>query len=219
METNKLNYSIIQQYLEGKLSEKEMHELERQALDDPFLADALEGYSVSTSAAKHLSLLQRQLEERVAQQEENKNQFFFSWQRVSIAAAATLLFIAASILFWMKGTGSKENHSEQQNVEVKLSTFNNLKIVSSTGNAQPQRGWKDYQQYLNINLTEKAAAPSSQSIVVGVYLDRKGAIENVKLLSGPSSKRSDEAIRLIKEGPEWTASQLPTEVKLKLELK
>ncbi len=34
----------IQQYLEGKLSPAQMHEMERAALDDPFLAEAMEGY-------------------------------------------------------------------------------------------------------------------------------------------------------------------------------
>jgi hypothetical protein len=33
----------IEKYLKGELSPKEMHELEKKALSDPFLADALEG--------------------------------------------------------------------------------------------------------------------------------------------------------------------------------
>ena len=33
----------IQKYLKGELSAREMHELEKAALEDPFLADALEG--------------------------------------------------------------------------------------------------------------------------------------------------------------------------------
>src|ERR1700761_5964768 len=38
--------SDIQKYLKGELSAREMHELERAALEDPFLADALDGYTV-----------------------------------------------------------------------------------------------------------------------------------------------------------------------------
>ena len=64
METNKITYALISQYLGGELDEAAMHELERQALDDPFLADALEGYShAELPAGPHLSLLQKQLEE------------------------------------------------------------------------------------------------------------------------------------------------------------
>ena len=40
------HYSLadIEQYLQGKLSPAEMHELEKAAVQDPFLADAIEGY-------------------------------------------------------------------------------------------------------------------------------------------------------------------------------
>ena len=38
------SYSAIRRYLEGSMSPREMHELERAALQDPFLADAIAGY-------------------------------------------------------------------------------------------------------------------------------------------------------------------------------
>ena len=34
----------IRKYLNGELNTRAMHELERRALDDPFLADSLEGF-------------------------------------------------------------------------------------------------------------------------------------------------------------------------------
>ena len=34
----------IRKYLNGELDAAAMHELERRALDDPFLADAIEGF-------------------------------------------------------------------------------------------------------------------------------------------------------------------------------
>jgi hypothetical protein len=33
----------LQRYVQGKLSAREMHAMEKAALDDPFLADAMEG--------------------------------------------------------------------------------------------------------------------------------------------------------------------------------
>ena len=128
METNNLNYTIIQQYLEGKLSEKEMHDLERRALEDPFLAEAIEGYAASPlTAGRHLSLLQKQLEERVAQQADDKNRFYFTWQRLSVAAAAGLLFVSAGILFWMKGDKAENQlANRQKQVEVKLTPVDSL---------------------------------------------------------------------------------------------
>ena len=37
----------IQRYVQGKLSAAEMHAMEKAALDDPFLADAMEGYGLA----------------------------------------------------------------------------------------------------------------------------------------------------------------------------
>src|SRR5690606_21190432 len=50
LEENKhINYSAedIRRYLKGELSPSERHQLEKAALDDPFLADAIEGYSAA----------------------------------------------------------------------------------------------------------------------------------------------------------------------------
>ena len=41
-----INYSVedIERYLKGKMSAKEMHDMEKAALQDSFLADAIEGF-------------------------------------------------------------------------------------------------------------------------------------------------------------------------------
>lgn len=111
-----------------------MHELEKRALDDPFLADALDGYAhINRPATKQLSLLQTQLEERIAQQQENKNVFNFSWQRLSIAAAAGLLFVSASILFWIKGQKTDDQIAlNPKQVEVTLSPVDSLRAADSS---------------------------------------------------------------------------------------
>ncbi len=60
----RFNASDIQRYLQGEMSPSEMHELERSALDDPFLADAIEGYSrqyAKTSADAELVSLREKL--------------------------------------------------------------------------------------------------------------------------------------------------------------
>ncbi|WP_343744689.1 energy transducer TonB [Chitinophaga sp.] len=58
---------LIRQYLAGELDDKAMHDLERQALDDPFLADALEGYALhAPDQQAHQEDLMARLTERVA---------------------------------------------------------------------------------------------------------------------------------------------------------
>jgi len=53
----------IEQYLQGKLSPAEMHELEKAAVQDPFLADAIEGYQSSDllQAKEDLTEIQKRL--------------------------------------------------------------------------------------------------------------------------------------------------------------
>src|ERR1700759_3937126 len=54
-----INYSFedIQRYLQGKMSAAEMHDIEKAALQDPFLADAIEGFNEAdlTTAQQHLN--------------------------------------------------------------------------------------------------------------------------------------------------------------------
>ena len=101
MSTEHPDSLMINAYLEGRLNHKEMHRLEKQALNDPFLWEALEGYEYTSDSGIQLSILQRQLQERIVHLQENKKVFDFTWQRLSVAASASVLFITAGILFWM----------------------------------------------------------------------------------------------------------------------
>ncbi|HEV8507733.1 MAG TPA: TonB family protein [Chitinophagaceae bacterium] len=69
-EKNDKNYTAadIEKYHRRLLSPKEMNELERAALNDPFLADALEGYEARVGKiSSDLSELKKKLEERVSE--------------------------------------------------------------------------------------------------------------------------------------------------------
>ncbi len=91
----------IEQYLLGKLSPAEMHELEKAAVQDPFLADAIEGYQSSDllRAKEDLTkiqtrLLQEELEEPktipIASQKSN-------WWKI---AAVIILLAGIGTLGW-----------------------------------------------------------------------------------------------------------------------
>src|SRR5687768_11344992 len=60
----------IQRYVQGKLSAREMHAMEKAALDDPFLADAIEGMQQAfadhneTAVTGQLQELQQQFHTR-----------------------------------------------------------------------------------------------------------------------------------------------------------
>ncbi|HET9746601.1 MAG TPA: carboxypeptidase-like regulatory domain-containing protein [Chitinophagaceae bacterium] len=61
------NYSAadIEKYWSSKLTAAEMHEMEKAAMDDPFLADALEGYKYSANADEELRILQEKFNKKV----------------------------------------------------------------------------------------------------------------------------------------------------------
>ena len=96
-EKNIVNYTAadIEKYWKGKLSSTEMHALEKAAMDDPFLADALEGYK-DTSLAD-LDLLKERLDKRVGAVIPilNLKRKRFTWVR---AAAAIIIIVGVGLL-------------------------------------------------------------------------------------------------------------------------
>lgn len=105
-----LDISVLEDYLDGKLDAKAMNRVEREALDDPFVAEALAGLSESPKRSlQSISLLQKQLHERIAEHQSVKKTSVITWQRLSIAATAAVMFVAVSIMFWMR----ENNHQKE----------------------------------------------------------------------------------------------------------
>ncbi|MBS1608350.1 MAG: carboxypeptidase-like regulatory domain-containing protein, partial [Bacteroidetes bacterium] len=98
-EKKHISYSAadIERYHKGLMTAKEMNALEKAALDDPFLADAIEGYSIVTTEAENdVLLLTKKLDERI---NDNKvvplRKASYTWLRV---AAAIIVIGGAGIL-------------------------------------------------------------------------------------------------------------------------
>jgi hypothetical protein len=81
----------IRKYLQGELSSGEMHALERAALDDPFLADALEGLAATTPLEADMDDLRSRLAARVARKEQRPAIIGFRRPGFRVAAALILL--------------------------------------------------------------------------------------------------------------------------------
>lgn len=105
-----LDIGVLEDYLDGKLDAKTMNRVEREALDDPFVAEALAGLSESPKRSlQSISLLQKQLHERIAAHQSVKKTSVITWQRLSIAATAAVMFVSISIMFWMR----ENNHQKE----------------------------------------------------------------------------------------------------------
>lgn len=165
---------MIRAYLEGKLGHEEMHRLEKQALTDPFLWEALEGYTHTSNPGTELSILQRQLHERIVHLQENKKVFDFTWQRLSVAASASVLFITAGILFWMNVNRSGPLTEKQ--VQVALIDRDSLKTEINDSSSR-------------LVIKEKKYADSSDETRITAYQSPSGASnESVVNESSPSAK-------------------------------
>src|SRR5690348_3886263 len=81
----------IRRYHEGTLSPAERHALEKAALDDPFLEDALAGYAYTADPAGDLASIRNRLEERLAKRKVVPL-YARSWMKI----AAMVLVIAGS---------------------------------------------------------------------------------------------------------------------------
>lgn len=108
----------IEKYHKGLLSPKERHAMEKAALDDPFLADALEGYdSISVNATDDIAELKNRLANRV---EKNKSVRipFPLWK----IAAMIVLVAGAGLLVYQLGFNNKQLEIAEANKKAPTNT-------------------------------------------------------------------------------------------------
>lgn len=115
----------IERYHRGLLNAAEMHRMEKAALEDPFLADALEGYETSgIQAQADLTDLQQRLAARIQESGDEKvipisraGSRNVPWMR---AAAAVILIAGAGWLTYRFGFDTNnDKHNVVQNIPAK----------------------------------------------------------------------------------------------------
>jgi len=153
-----LDIDVLEDYLDGKLDAKAMHFVEKQALEDPFVAEALEGLKQSPKRKQTLSILQKQLHDRVSEKPVKRKLWGITTQRLSIAATATVAFIAVSILFFMRETNRRNAEIAAHKKEGVL-----VRLDSSTSIASAQTKAKEEiatQNSTSATLIDKAITAS-----------------------------------------------------------
>ena len=76
----------LQDYFEGKLTQSERHKLEKEALEDPFLYEAMEGFEKDPSALKKVEKLKR--DRRLSDRS-----FFGAWTLALLAVISAIYLI------------------------------------------------------------------------------------------------------------------------------
>lgn len=177
MNNDWLDIGVLEDYLDGKLDAKTMNKVEREALEDPFVAEALAGLSASPKRSlASISLLQKQLKERVAAHQVEKKTKVITWQRLSIAATAAVLFIGVSIIFWMKEV-AQQNQLAQQGKEVNVNISPESPLVAApaapAADATPAVVAELNKEALAQNKPKKAIAPAAVASLSAAEQQRK----------------------------------------------
>ncbi|MCD2422225.1 carboxypeptidase regulatory-like domain-containing protein [Niabella pedocola] len=104
----------IRRYLSGSMSPAEMHDMEKAALADPFLADALDGYRTARPAVADIHL--NEIRSRISGQKVEPGRqtpvvalHKTKWWR-GLAAAAVIGIMAAGAWFFMRPDNSTTSH-------------------------------------------------------------------------------------------------------------
>lgn len=128
---NHISYSAadIEKYWTGQLSAAEQHAMEKAALEDPFLADAMEGYEAPAAGkpaviAADITALEKRLAERVA--EKKKAAIIpFGWWKI-----AAMLMIIAGAGWWYISVNNK--NKEENTAIVKIEKAQELQKDNTT---------------------------------------------------------------------------------------
>src|SRR5579875_1801801 len=131
----------IERYYSGKMAAQEMHGLEKAALDDPFLADALEGYQFATTPVEDI----QKIKERLQKKTEEKKAIplkQYTWLKV-----AAVLFLIAGGSWLMVKMLSTENKSvavvtQKGNSNNKLIEKQTADTIASNEVVQSNQGQK-----------------------------------------------------------------------------
>jgi len=192
-----------------------MYDLEREALDDPLLQDAIDGYRLQKHVShRQLSLLQQRLADRIAGQARERNAFYFGWQRLGVAATACVLMVLVLVLLWMRHQPVPK--VTEKEVHVELTTPESLAqvhAIAASGpglDAYPAGGWDKFNAYLNDTLVGTALKGKT---TLAFDINTQGVPTNIRVIDDDSDTTLlSEIQQLLEHGPGWTGSKGQLEI-------
>ncbi|MDB5279771.1 MAG: hypothetical protein JWR61_4726 [Ferruginibacter sp.] len=199
----------IQQYFEGRLSPEAMHAIEKAALDDPFLADALEGYEAMNGKEWRQQL--NEAKAQIAAKENTRKATpvitVFKWWQAAAAVIVLAGGIGLAYLFNRPSTVNNENVSiadlkQKDSSEQVAVAETKSDSIAARSDSQQQRVVviKDNPKRLIAQLKTKQV---SDSTTVAMNENADKAEEKVK----PGLIRNDESKEVATED---NASNMPS---------
>ncbi|MCT1526462.1 hypothetical protein [Sphingobacterium hotanense] len=197
---NNYQLSRIHSYVMGLMSKEEMYEMEREALNDPFLQDAIDGYKAQNGVDVHqLSILQQRLAQRLETRSAERDKRFYGWQRLTIGAAGAVLFLVACSLIFFKFIiqPAKEKTNEVVLMEEHLRlTTSQL----SDSDAVPVGGWEMFNEELNTELRDIVGDAELQ--LEFNLID--GEAQDIKFIKNTNNTMAISVASFLQEKVRWT---------------
>ncbi len=189
---NNYQLSRIHNYVAGLMSQEDMHALEREAINDPFLQDAIDGYKLQKGVeTAPLSLLQKRLAARIEQRDLERNRRFFGWQRLAIGLVAAVMFVVVCSLLLFRHLHQKSTNATQAESITIITPALRVQVVpEEKSDARPLKGWDRFSQKLDESLSSYASA-----ISLDIQFDIvKGHAEHISI-SGTNDAQFVEKIK------------------------
>ena len=181
----------FKRYYSGSMEEAERHALEKAALDDPFLDDALEGFSFSANPVEDVADLRRRL------QPEQENQLRVVWFKPK--SVRLLKFAAALILFggfaWFIYSGKNKQPVElaanKKPADIQQSTSPDTSGILSD-DASPD-------QLAGVKLKKDVALPVAKPRQEKKSPDYSDAVKTVGQLEKVNGTTANSESKILKE--------------------
>jgi TonB family protein len=129
---NGFTASDIERYHSGEMLPEERHALEKAALDDPFLADALEGYAFTSTPSDDLAKIQTRLDEK-----KDRKKIVPLFQKYKWLSVAAILLIIAGTAWLAYNISGKRNAAFPTALQKKEVANDANAVVTNSQNALP----------------------------------------------------------------------------------
>ncbi len=132
-----MNYSTdyLRKYLNGELTDQEMQALEKVALEDPFLSDAIDGLQEArniSSFESDVAELRNRLNKRV-QKEKKKRGIIFMFPRWQVAASILIIVAITTLTITLiKNTGTQKSISSVNKKDTQRVIINPVPAIVQT---------------------------------------------------------------------------------------
>lgn len=196
---NNYQLSRIHNYINGLMSQEDMYALEREALDDPFLQDAIDGYRLQKGVdTKQLSLLQQRLAQRLARTDTHRSKLFYNWQRLVIGMTAGVLFITACTLLIIRYLPPQQ--TAVTNAQGIYIIAYNYQVTPVNIDTAPIGGWDKLCHALASDYSNSQGYTGNLDVQFQVDSEQK--ITHVRV-TGEDFKVDEELIKLLQNQIQW----------------